>query len=512
MRDQANLAETITPLKSEETLIPLGLGAAAVLFYTPFLLHGFICDDILWLANARIALEQPSQFLSRAMYGYFRPLNMVVISLLYKLFGLEPFLFSLFAKLIHGINVFLLYLLCRRLKLSVPLSVTAAFIFGFYVVNSSAVFYISTVHDLMMVTLLLVFTLLLLRFLERWQPVHGIALLLVGLAVTLIKEVGFMSIGLYFVCPLLLTGRFPKSRNYYLVGGLFVLVLAAYLSYYFATRVQADRELSFGLSILKNLWYSTVFLFIPTTERITGSLSSSVIQLLRVAKIVFTIGLVPVFLYALLRAAPGVRLMTTWVFLILLPTSVFDWKFQLFSLYPERTLTRLMYVATPGMAVLVAWLFDRILLSKRSRLMWGAVAGIAVLFVAFNFAACRKVFGHYEFKSEFVNSLIAQLGTINDEYPAVTTVTIHTEDLERTEQEIWDSEITSSLYWLYYNERIDFHTLEDSTQAARFSPPDHLHLRWDPGSHALIYPKARDRDPPPPLRGGRLSGVREIRR
>lgn len=478
-------------LKSKESLIPLGLGIAAVLFYTPFLLRGFICDDILWIANARIAMDNPSHYLSRAMYGYFRPLNMVAVSVLYKLFGLNPFLFSFFAKLVHGINVMLLFVVCRRLNLSVVLASMASIFFAFYVVNSSAIFYISTLHDLMMVTSLLIFTLLLLKFLETSHIAYGIALVAVGLAATLLKEAGFMSIALYFVIPPLITGRFPRSRNYYVVGALLTIFFASYLIYYFATRVHADRELSYSLNILKNLWYAIVFAFMPTTERIIPPSNAPLIQALKIAKVVFTIGLIPVFLYVFRRGESGVRVMIAWIFLLLLPTSLFNWKFHLFSLYPESTMTRFMYVAIPGIAVFVAWIIERILPARKSWPVWSAVVGIGLLFLVINFVGCKKVFGYYHFKSNLVNTLVSQLETVSDDYSDISKITIFTSDMQRTEQEISTSQITSSLYWLYYNKRISFETIEDSLENAHFSHPGHLYLRWDPDNQKLIFPEDR---------------------
>ena len=48
--------------------------AVALLVYLPLLPRSFMGDDWLWLAQAQRALEDPTLFLSRPVYGYFRPL------------------------------------------------------------------------------------------------------------------------------------------------------------------------------------------------------------------------------------------------------------------------------------------------------------------------------------------------------------------------------------------------------------------------------------------------------
>ncbi|GEM_PF-4466255 len=475
-------------IKRKEVIIPLLLGLGSILFYIPFLLKGFICCDIQWIANAKIALNNPLHYFSRSMYGYFRPLTMAFFSVLYSLFGLNPFIFSLISKSVHTLNVILLYYVCRKLDLSILVSSIASFFFAFYVVNSSAVFYISTLHDLLSLTCILLFLLFLIKFYSTQDMRSGALLIVFAIAATLFKEMGLMTIGLYILVPLVLKRKINTSRNYIIIGVILVSFSVVYLGLYFITRTYADKQLISNFSVLKNLLYSVVFTISPVTERIVAFLPKSLIPVLHILKILFTIALIPSILY-LYRFGPGsIRIMLIWPFLFLLPISMFDWHIGLFSLYPDSTMTRYMYVAIPGVGVVIGWVIERLMTKHRSIFSYKSLIVLGFLFIAINFFAAQRVFGLYYYKSNFVNSLVKQFNKIEMYYPNLSKITISTPNLDETEQEIGDSEIASYLYWLYCHRLIEFQVIEGRQQRAYYDSSGTLHLIWNIQKQKLDLP------------------------
>jgi hypothetical protein len=185
----------------------------AVLFYLPFLSRQFMGDDWLWLSNAKRALNDPIVFLQRPMYGYFRPLNMVIVFLWSHILGINAPLFSLVNILLHAGNVFLLGKVLDRLGVERMTRNLAVLIFAFYFLNSPAIEWISVGHDLWVTGLCLVFVLRLLKFIEQPRTSTFLQLFFIGLAATLIKESGFVTLGIFFMA-LLLKRKSPLAKEY----------------------------------------------------------------------------------------------------------------------------------------------------------------------------------------------------------------------------------------------------------------------------------------------------------
>ena len=196
--------------------------AGAVLFYLPFISRQFTGDDWLWLANARMALNDPTIFLERPMYGYFRPLNMVIVFLWLHLFGATAFAFSMVSILLHAGNIWLLWKLLG--KFDVPESVRnlSAFIFGFYALNASAIEWISVGHDLWVTGLSFIFAMRVLKLIEKPSNLLFLQVLMLGLTAVLIKESGFITIGIYYLL-MIYRRKSPFHRDYRLYSIVFIL-------------------------------------------------------------------------------------------------------------------------------------------------------------------------------------------------------------------------------------------------------------------------------------------------
>jgi hypothetical protein len=122
------------------------------------------------------------------MYGYFRPLNMVLVFLERLVLGNHATLFSLVSLLLHSANVWLFWKVLERLKVTSAMRFTAIVFFAFYFLNAPAIEWISVAHDLWVTGLCLLVVLKSLDVVERPSWPLFIQIWLLGMAATLIKE------------------------------------------------------------------------------------------------------------------------------------------------------------------------------------------------------------------------------------------------------------------------------------------------------------------------------------
>ena len=402
------------------------LFAAVLLFYIPHIPRFFMGDDWLWLAQASRVTADFSQLFERVIYGYFRPLYLLYIGLMYKTVGLHAFWFGLANVLWHVFNCYLLLRLLRKLEFTSTVAYIAAVFFGFYYLEASAVCWISSGSDIITVTLLLTLTLFLIDYYEKFTTSKMLSIVLVSLAVVLVKELGFVAIVLYFILPVL------KKRNpfkgKYLGGTILLLTLAAlYLVYYFTTRTYVDKVLLTNLKVfVVNIWYFFIYLFLPFSKRMVTLFGAGHENFMVIMRGIFVFALPLVWLLLLKRKGARERYFLLWPLIMLAPVAMFDWSLGLFDLYPERTISRFMYAAVPGLAVslgvIFAGLFDTLL---RKRLVRTAVV---VLFVVFNIAVVFKVTGLFKTRQQTSQDIYLQLNEHRDTFDSCDTLYIYLSD------------------------------------------------------------------------------------
>jgi len=140
--------------------------AGSVIFYLFFYSRQFNGDDWLWLANAIKAWDYPRIFFERPMYGYFRPLNMIWVSILVKIFGVSAFAFSIINIILHSVNIMMLWKVLEKFDIETQIRNISCLFFGFYYLNISAIGWISVGHDIWVVFWSLLFTLKMVEFVK----------------------------------------------------------------------------------------------------------------------------------------------------------------------------------------------------------------------------------------------------------------------------------------------------------------------------------------------------------
>ncbi|MBD3257959.1 hypothetical protein GF377_05965 [candidate division GN15 bacterium] len=377
-------------------LVALFCALGAALFYVSFASRFFMGDDWLWLLEAHRALDDPLTLLQRNIYGYLRPLSLALLSIWSVIAGGSAPIYSAVSLVLHGTNVWLLYRVVIAYGGERSLAITAAFMSAFYYLNAPAITWISVTPDLMVTALVLLFLRRYLAYAKQPTTRSLMPLVILGVAAVLIKESGFVCLGL-FVAGGLIVRSHQRTRLVLPHAAIMVGVFAAYLAYYFATRTVVDKELAAGWSTVTHLWYFLAYALFPLSARIADMIPDSLAPLLTALRIISIIA-VPVLFFAVWRFAGAVgRAFLAWSILFVATISLFQWDVSLVSLYPERTAARYMYSVNFGYSVLLAWVlttFWKRWLAKR-RLAGAAVVILAILFLAGNVTVVTKVTAKY---------------------------------------------------------------------------------------------------------------------
>jgi hypothetical protein len=436
-----------------------------------------------------MASSDPSIFLERPMYGYFRPLNMVFIFIMLNLFGTNAWAFSLVNILLHACNIWLLWILLGRFNLSISVRNLSAFIFGFYALNASAIEWISVGHDLWVTGLSLLFAILILRLIEK--PKFNLFLLCwtIGFMALLIKESGFVTIGIYFVL-LILKGKSPFCRKFLIFTLIFMLTYLLYLYGYFITRTVADKELDLGAGALINLWY-----FI--SKRIAGGFPAQYIWILKSIKIITGIAVPAILAYIFVKAKTGHRFFILWSIMFISTIAILKWGVNLFSLYPEKTAARFMYVAVPGMAVALSWILTTYFNKPVFKNIY-LVFLLTAFYVSGNFLITHRISQLYFNRQALTASILEDFNTLQPILERSHTLVILTEDVENTPQIVTSGKHLRGMIFVILNreleviveEREDYDT-DDLLENNRM-----LTIGWDIKKRRFMIPAVYGHPPP----------------
>jgi tetratricopeptide (TPR) repeat protein len=129
------------------------LAAATLLVYSVSFFNNFVMDDEVIIVNnpQTFSLRNiPDVLLAPDLIKpYYRPLNRATYLVDYRLAGMNPAWYHGVNILLHLGNVFLLYLVCRRLLPDRTAALIAALVFGVHPVNSEAVNFVSARNTLL---------------------------------------------------------------------------------------------------------------------------------------------------------------------------------------------------------------------------------------------------------------------------------------------------------------------------------------------------------------------------
>ncbi|HEX7041708.1 MAG TPA: hypothetical protein VF189_00520, partial [Patescibacteria group bacterium] len=195
-------------------LVILFIGIA---LFSKGLFNGFVGDDDLQIQrNIKVhSFTNLPLFFSGSTYEnggaqstfglFYRPIMMTSFSLIYSIFGPNPFFFHLFQISLHILNTFLLFLFLRYLfkdKIAFLLSL----VFLVHPINSEAVLYSANLQEV----LFFFFGIIALLILQRSNSIKGILLVSLSILFSFFsKESGI----LFLLSCILYSYIFPKSKN-----------------------------------------------------------------------------------------------------------------------------------------------------------------------------------------------------------------------------------------------------------------------------------------------------------
>ncbi len=168
-------------------------------------------DADLLTQNALVQAQAPADLLRvfdpvPAIQGraleYF-PVRDAAYAALHLVGGLTPWPYHLLNLLLHLLNTYLVFALCRRLGLAPATGVAACLLFGLHPVHVEAVAWVSGLKEVLMTAFLLLSTLAFARHVEGQGRRYGAAALLLALLAGLSKHVGVVAWALwalYLLC------------------------------------------------------------------------------------------------------------------------------------------------------------------------------------------------------------------------------------------------------------------------------------------------------------------------
>ena len=466
----------------------------AILFYLPFISRQFMGDDWLWLANAKMASSHPSIFLERPMYGYFRPLNMIIVFDILKLFGPNPYVFSMINILLHACNIWLLWVLLGRFGLTLNERNLSALIFGIYTLNAPAIEWISVGHDLWVTGLSLLFAIFVLRFMEKPRFSLFIFCWLIGFSALLIKESGFVTLGIYFLL-FILKGKSPFRKEFVIYSLLLSTTYLLYLCGYFITRTVADREVALGYETILNIWYFLSYLVSPVSRRIATGFPESYLWILKTIKITAAIAVPILLVYIFVKGRSGHRFFILLSIMFISTIAITKWNLAPFDLYPERTVGRFMYSVTPGFAVALAWFIENHIAMRIMRRGYFRYA-MVILYIISNFLITYRISQLYFYRQRLVSSIIQSLEILNPALARCQSVVVLTGNMEKTPQIISSGDHLHGMIYVLLDKDITVSVKEYGNYISNqlIEKNDLLTLEWDTANQNFVLPAVNENE------------------
>jgi protein O-mannosyl-transferase len=360
--------------------------------YASVLSSYFIGDDYDTLFRFRSApFEALADFAKRGLSGVsLRPAGFVTLILDYSIWRHDPFGYHLTNLLFHLISVLGIYFLCKNLGLDRETSASSSLIFSIMPIHPEAVVWISSRFDLMATCLIIWVAVLYLKFRRtgRWE-LYALALFLSGIAM-LSKENAFMT-------PLLLlsleyfaaSNRDIKSAILPLLG--FGVLAAATFGYRWIALggIGGYADQNGSLAVYKVGFKTIEGLFLRAPSQLLLGLNwygPHVYIAVVIASLTAAVMIVLALFYKPARSNKGViRFCLAWMLIGYAPAHF------LLLIGPGLTNSRILYLSSAGMAVILALLLSGIEHAAMRRALKFALILLLSLALSHNVASWRRV-------------------------------------------------------------------------------------------------------------------------
>lgn len=236
------------------------LSLAVVVCFYPVTRYFFLQDDFILIANAAFERGTTITETVGAASDLFRPLTKIgYFALMHGIFGLNPLPYHLVSLALHLVNVALLFLLLRKLRLDRLSSLFVTALFALHLGFFDVLAWISCIQQLAGQAFMLGGLLLGIRAIDRRSPLFaGLGAASYGLALLSLEQTWALPLLLLFYS---LTKGGEPSPGRRIARALretapWLLVMAAYLAYMGAVKGvpgEGPYQFEFGTNLIANL-------------------------------------------------------------------------------------------------------------------------------------------------------------------------------------------------------------------------------------------------------------------
>ena len=360
--------------------------------YASALSSYFISDDYAHLFTLRLPPVQTLAELAKEGQAsmFFRPAGFATLFLDYRIWGHEPLGYHLTNLLLHLISVVGVYFLSKNLGLDRETSAVSSLVFSILPIQPEAVVWIASRFDLTATCLIIWATVLYLKFRRTGRRRLYILALPLSLIAMLSKENAFMAPLLllsleYFAMP----KRDIRRAILPLLG--FTLLAAATFGYRWIALGgiggYADQD---GDSAVYNFGFKTVegLLLRAPSQLLLGFnwYAPNVARVVVFASLAAAVMIALAFFYRPSQSSKGViRFCLAWMLIGYLPAHF------LALIGPGLTNSRILYLSSAGLAVLLAVMLSGIERSAQRKALKLALISLLGLSLSHNVAAWRRV-------------------------------------------------------------------------------------------------------------------------
>jgi hypothetical protein len=370
--------------------------------YASALTSYFISDDYAHLFTLRLPPVETLAELAKEGQAsmFFRPAGFATLFWDYGIWGQEPLGYHLTNLLLHLISVVGVYFLCKNLGLDRETSAVSSLIFSILPIQPEAVVWIASRFDLTATCFIIWTIVLYLKFRRTGRRGLYILALLLSFIAMLSKENAFMAPLLllsleYFAMP----KQDIKPASLPLLG--FTILAAATFGYRwialggiggYADQGGGSAAYNFGFKTIEGL-----FLRAPSQLLLGFNwYAPNVARVVVFASLAAAVMIALAFFYKPSQSSKGViRFCLAWILIGYLPAHF------LALIGPGLTNSRILYLSSAGLAVLLAVMLSGIELAAQRKALKLAVISLLSLALSHNVAAWRRVGDlSYEFLTE----------------------------------------------------------------------------------------------------------------
>ena len=283
----------------------------------------------------------------------------------------------------------------------------------------------------------------------------------------------------------------PFSKAYRWHSLLLIIVYLLYLFIYFGTKISIDKQIEIGIGTAINMWYFVVYLIFPLSKRIADLFPSGLFIVLKIIKIALTVAF-PIFLvYAYKNSKTSIRFFVIWPIFFLAPAAVFSWHIGLLDLYSERTISRFMYVAVPGLAVIFGYTYYYIYNRHLKALNKNNIKiPLLIIFLACNWLLMYKISGLYRHNQQVFSDIIEVLSEIKPLINECDTLTIVTDNMNNTVEYMQSGMHTEAVIFVVFEKQLHVEVTESKENMYDILSYSnkHLILGWDSFENKLVVP------------------------